>query len=135
HEEYRARLPVDIAGLTALEGIGPKGVKILYETLGVRGVEDLAEAARAGKIRSLARFGERSEQNILRALAAVESGGGRQLLADVRPVARDLERRLATLPAVHRREIAASIRRRRETLGAADLLLVARPSPAAMDTS
>ena len=41
HEEYRARLPVDIAGLTALEGIGPKAVRILYETLGVRTIEDL----------------------------------------------------------------------------------------------
>ncbi|HKA27890.1 MAG TPA: DNA polymerase/3'-5' exonuclease PolX [Candidatus Binatia bacterium] len=134
HEEYRARLPVDIAGLTALEGIGPKGVKILYETLGVRGVEDLAAAARAGRIRTLARFGERSEQNILRALAAVESGGGRQLLADVLPVVQDLERRLATLPGVSRVEIAGSIRRRRETVGDADLLVVARRSPAVMDT-
>jgi DNA polymerase (family X) len=133
HEEYRNRLPVDIAGLTAVEGIGPKGVKILYDTLGVRSVEDLATAARAGKIRGLARFGERSEQNILRALATVESAGGRQLLADVLPVVRDLERRLATVPGVSRVEIAGSIRRRRETVGDADLLVVASRAPRVMD--
>jgi DNA polymerase (family 10) len=133
HDEYRTRLPVDIAGLTTVEGIGPKGVKILYDTLGVRSVEDLAAAARAGKIRGLARFGERSEQNILRALATVESTGGRQLLADVLPVVQDLERRLAAVRGVSRVEIAGSIRRRRETVGDADLLVVAPRAPRVMD--
>ena len=103
HEEYRARLPVDIPGLTALEGIGPKAVRILYETLGVRTIEDLAAAARAGKIRALARFGERSEQNILRALTTVAASGGRHLLATVLPVVEDLARRLAAIPGVARR--------------------------------
>jgi len=133
HEEYRARLPVDIAGLTAVEGIGPKGVKVLYDTLGVCTVEDLAAAARTGKIRGLARFGERSEQNILRALASVESAGGRQLLADAFPVVQDLARRLAIVPGVTRVEIAGSIRRRRETVGDADLLVVARQASRVMD--
>src|SRR5215469_16329201 len=36
HEDYRRRMPVDVAALTALEGIGPKAVKTLYERLGVR---------------------------------------------------------------------------------------------------
>src|ERR1043166_2607478 len=31
HEDYRRRMPVDVAALTAVEGIGPKGVKTLYE--------------------------------------------------------------------------------------------------------
>ena len=75
HEEYRTRLPVDIAGLTALEGIGPKAVRTLYETLGIRTVDDLATAARGGKIRGLSSFGERSEQNILRALSGAASSG------------------------------------------------------------
>jgi DNA polymerase (family X) len=132
HEEYRARLPVDIGGLTALEGIGPKAVRTLYETLGIRTVEDLATAARAGKIRGLASFGERSEQNILRALSGA-AGGGRQLLAAVLPVVDDLARRLAAVPGVAQLVVAGSIRRRRETIGDADLLGVARRADALMD--
>jgi DNA polymerase (family X) len=133
HEEYRARLPVDIPGLTALEGIGPKAVRILYETLGVRTIEDLAAAARAGKIRALARFGERSEQNILRALTTVSASGGRHLLATVLPVVEDLARRLAAIPGAETPVIAGSIRRRRETVGDADLLIVARRPASIMD--
>jgi DNA polymerase (family 10) len=133
HEEYRSRLPVDIAGLTALEGIGPKAVRTLYETLGIRTVDDLAAAARAGKIRSLSSFGERSEQNILRALSGALGSSGRQLLAAVLPVVDDLARRLAAVPGVTRLVVAGSIRRRRETIGDADLLGVARRPDALMD--
>ena len=65
-EEYRSRMPVDIGALTAIEGIGPKAVKLLFERLNVRTPADLEAAARAGKIRALPSFGERSEQRILR---------------------------------------------------------------------
>jgi len=57
HDEYRRRFPVDIAALTAVEGIGPKAVKTLYERLAIRTLADLEAAARAGKIRALPHFG------------------------------------------------------------------------------
>jgi len=125
-EEYAERMPVDIAGLTALEGIGPKAVKILHERLGVRTVEDVAAAARAGKIRDLPHFGERSEQKILKALAFVQASGHRALLVAVEPLVNALARTLEHVPGVTRVAVAGSIRRRRETIGDADVLAVAR---------
>jgi DNA polymerase (family 10) len=125
HEEYRRRLPVDVAGLTALEGIGPKAVKVLYEALGVRTTADLARAARAGKVRALPHFGERSEQRILHALAFAETTQGRRLLADVLPVVEALAAALRRVPGVREVAVAGSLRRRRETVGDADLLAVA----------
>src|SRR6059036_3619490 len=116
-EEYRARMPVDIATLTAIEGVGPKAVKVLYEQLAVRTVEDLEAAVRAGKVRSLPHFGERSEQKMLKALAFLRTTGGRQPLA-------------VTLPIVERVAVAGSVRRRKETIGDADLLVVARKGDA-----
>lgn len=132
HEEYRRQIPADIAGLTALESIGPKAVKVLYEALGVRTVDDLAAAARAGKVRGLSHFGERSEQNILRALSTASAGAGRHLLGSVLPVVDDLARRLAGVSGVSRLVVAGSIRRRRETIGDADLLAVTRRPAAVM---
>src|SRR5437763_3503411 len=85
-EEYHSRMPVDLAALTALEGVGPKAVKTLYERLGVRTLADLETAARAGKVRALPHFGQRSEEKILKALDFARSSGGRLLLATVEPV-------------------------------------------------
>src|SRR5438094_498298 len=131
-EEYRARMPVDIATLTAIEGVGPKAVKVLYEQLAVRTVEDLEAAARAGKVRSLPHFGERSEQKILKALAFVQTSGARQPLAVTRPLIEEIARTLARVRGVEQVAIAGSVRRRKETIGDADLLAVARKPGAGM---
>src|SRR5262245_61620319 len=126
HEEYQRRIPVDLAELTKLEGIGPKAVKVLYERLGVRTLDDLAVAAQAGRIRALPHFGVRSEEKILKSLAFVQTSGRRALLATVEPLVTALVERVRRLPGTMRVEIAGSFRRRRETVGDVDLLAVAR---------
>ena len=131
-EQYHRRMPVDLAALTALEGVGPKGVKVLYERLRVRTLADLAAAARAGKIRVLPHFGERSEQKILKALAFAQTSGQRIPLAVAGPAVDELAAALARIPGVDRVAIAGSIRRRKETVGDADLLAVARKADAAI---
>ena len=125
-EEYRSRMPVDIAALTAIEGIGPKAVKVLFERLNVRTPAELEAAARDGKIRALPSFGERSEQRILKGLAFMEQSGQRRPLAVVRRVVEGIAARLRTVPGIERVEIAGSIRRRRESVGDADVLAVTR---------
>jgi len=132
HEQYRRRMPVDLAGLMALEGVGPKAVKVLYEQLGVRTTADLAKAARAGKVRALPHFGEKSEARILHALAFAETTKGRALLADVLPVVEEVAAALRRVAGVREVAIAGSIRRRRETVGDADIVVVAAKPAAAM---
>ncbi len=130
-EQYHRRMPVDLEGLMSLEGVGPKAVKVLFERLGVRTLADLEGAARAGKVRDLPHFGERSEQKIVHALAVHRAAGGRTPLAEVQPVVDAIAASLARVAGVERVAIAGSIRRRRETVGDADLLTVAR-RPAAV---
>jgi len=134
HEQYRRRMPVDLGGLMALEGVGPKAVKVLYEQLGVRSTADLAKAARAGKVRALPHFGEKSEARILHALAFAETTRGRALLADVMPVVEEVAGALRRVAGVRQVTIAGSIRRRRETVGDADIVVVAAKPAAAMRT-
>jgi len=124
-ERLREKTPVDVRALTSVEGLGPKGVKVLYEQLGVRDVEGLARACREGRVRTLAHFGEKSEQNLLRGIAFLESAAGRQLLGSVLPVARALEQRLRELPGVERAAAAGSIRRCKETIGDLDFVVAA----------
>src|SRR6185295_8240319 len=133
HAELRARTPVDVAALTTIEGIGPKGVKALYQAVGVTDLASLEAAALAGKIRTLPRFGAKSEEKILRGIAFAKQRYGRRLLGDVLPLARDIEARVAALAGVERAMLAGSIRRRLETVGDADLLVVARRPRPVMD--
>ncbi len=129
-ERLRKQTPIDVRGLTAIEGLGPKLVKALYDELGIRDVPGLERACREGRVRQLAHFGERSEQKILKGISFLASAGGRQLLGGVLPLAAELERRLSKLPGVERAAVAGSIRRRKETIGDLDFLVAARDAEA-----
>jgi DNA polymerase (family 10) len=130
-EERRRRTPIDVLGLTAIEGLGPRSAKLLYEELGIRDRAALERACRAGKVRGLPHFGEKTEQKILRGIAFLAAAGGRRPLGLALPLAREIERRLASLPGVARAAVAGSIRRCQETVGDLDFLVAAR-DPAAV---
>src|SRR3989344_6019326 len=70
-KEYAAlkkKFPVDLESLTAIEGVGPMAVKELWQKLKIKNLKQLEAAAKAGKIRKLPRFGEKSEAKILKGI-------------------------------------------------------------------
>ena len=131
-DALRRATPVDVLGLTAIEGVGPKMVKLLYDELGIRTVDDLERAARAGQVRTLPHSGEKTEQKILKGIAFLKQRAGRRPLGDVLELARDIEARLRALTGVSQAAMAGSIRRRKETIGDLDFVVVARDAEAVM---
>lgn len=69
-ETLRARTPSVITALLKVPGLGPKRVHTIYHALHVQTAEQLATAARMGRIRELHGFGPKIEQTILDALGA-----------------------------------------------------------------
>jgi len=133
YEELHQKTPVDVSGLSAIEGLGPKNIKALYQELGVRTVEDLEEAARNGRVRALPHFGEKSEQKILKGIEFLKRSGGRFLLSAVLPLMHEIEARLLNVGGVKQVAIAGSIRRYKETVGDGDILVVSTKPDAVMD--
>lgn len=131
-EALRRATPVDITALTAIEGVGPKMVKLLHDALGVCTLDDLEQAARAGRVRSLPHCGEKTEQKILRGIAFLRQQSGRQPLGAVLDLAREIERRLRAVPGVREAVVAGSVRRHKETIGDLDFIAVARDATAVM---
>ncbi len=125
YEALRRKMPVDIEQLSAVEGLGPKMIQTLYRELGIRTVDDLEAAAKGGKIREIPHFGEKSEEKILKGIAFLRKSRGRYSLGAVLPWVSEIESRLRNIPGVKRVEMAGSIRRRKETIGDGDLLVVA----------
>jgi DNA polymerase (family 10) len=122
YEKLRARIPEEVASFTELQGLGPKRVKTLFETLGIRDRQALEAAAKAGQLRDLPGFGEKVEQNVLKALATASQFAGRVLFARAWPLAQTIAERVGGVAGVQRVELAGSFRRRRETVGDLDLL-------------
>lgn len=124
YEKLKKKLPVDIEGLSAIEGLGPKKMKILYDKLKIKTVADLAKAIATHKIAKLEHFGAQSETNIQRGLKFLKTNTGRIPLGYILPLAREIEQKLSKTPGVKKVIIAGSIRRWQETIGDIDILAI-----------
>lgn len=121
-DQIEQRIPGALADLTAVPGIGPKRVKRLYEELRIRSAEDLERAARSGRIRQIPGFGQKTEEKLVRALAARRGQERRVPWPEADEAARPLARSLAAVKGVRAVAVAGSYRRRRETVGDLDML-------------
>jgi len=133
YEQLKKKMPVDIEALTAMEGLGPKMVKLLYQKLKIKNLTDLEKAAKAGQIRGLARFGLKSEQNILQGIEFLKRDKGRFALGKIYPKVEEIYKKLAGLKEVEKISLAGSLRRMKETIGDADFLVVSKNPEKVMD--
>lgn len=133
YERLKKKVPVNISELTRVEGVGPKMIKVFWEKLRIRNLADLEKAARAGKIRKLARFGEKSEQKIMRGIEFLKKSGGRAILGFVLPEVRAIERMVKNFPEIEEAAVAGSTRRMKETIGDIDILAISAKPVKVMD--
>jgi len=122
-ENLKKEFPVDYDALMAVEGLGPRSIKQLYNELGVKNLDDLEKNAKRHRIRRLKGMGEKTERKILINLDFARKSTGRNLLGHILPVAEEIKEELSSLDYVLRVEIAGSIRRRKETVGDIDILV------------
>jgi len=113
-EKLRERLPPGVVELGQVLSLARIGV--LHKALGIRGLEDLEAAARAGRIRGVKGFGEKTEQKILADIEGLRTRGTETLLHEATREGDALLGHLRAVPAIERAEIAGALRRRRETV-------------------
>ena len=122
------KYPATILELLELQSLGPKKVAFLWSTFKVATVAEVAKLAADGKLRDLPGFGEKSEENILKAADAFKRMSGRFLLNATEDAAQKLcayiEEAGTAVEAVTR---AGSLRRGKETVGDLDLIVTMRP--------
>jgi DNA polymerase (family X) len=118
------KYPETILHLLDLQSLGPKKVAFLWKTFKAGSVEQVEKLAREGKLRDLAGFGEKSEENILKAIEVYKKSAGRFYI-DV--AAEEAEKLVSHIQAfgkpIEAVTPAGSLRRGKETVGDLDLLV------------
>ena len=114
--KLKKKIPVDITELSSVEGVGPKMIKTLFQKLKIKNVADLERAAKAGKIRKLPHFGEKSEEKILKGIEFFKKSGGRRILGHVLPEIKNMEKMIRSFSEVETVTIAGSARRKKEMI-------------------
>lgn len=133
YEKLKKEVPAGVREMLAVPGMGPKKAARLYKELKIDSLEKLEKLARNEKIRVLAGFGEKSEEDILMGLELVKKGQERKLMGIILPYARELVQKIEKIPGVQRVELAGSLRRRRETVKDIDILALAKDGKKVMD--
>jgi DNA polymerase (family X) len=121
------KYPPTLLDVLQLQSLGPKKVAILRKKFKIATVEDVEKLAREEKLRELDGFGEKSEQNILKACEFFRKSTGRFRLDQAAIEAERLSAYIRDCRAVESVTAAGSFRRGRDTIGDVDLLVMMRP--------
>lgn len=118
------KFPVTLLDILNLQSLGPKKVAFLWSNFKAATVADVEKLANEGKLRDLPGFGEKSEQNILKAVATHQRSTGRYRMDTAEAAAAAIIEHINRYPkGVASVTPAGSLRRGRETVGDLDLLL------------
>src|SRR5258707_224689 len=126
HEQLLKKYRPSILELLKIQGLGPKTIALIWDAFQICDVDGVAKLAREGKLRTLPRLSEKSEQKILKAIESYRQMTGRFLLNTADEIATKMTDFLAGLPGVEKVTPAGSLRRGRETVGDLDLLVTGK---------
>ncbi|MFW6421206.1 MAG: DNA polymerase/3'-5' exonuclease PolX [Candidatus Bipolaricaulota bacterium] len=132
-QELEQENPAELVDALRIEGLGPKRIKQLHEELGIKTIEDLKEAAQSGKIQEVEGFGEKIQRKIMEDIEAAGKEERRTKLSVAEEIVKPLIDYLANGEGVVRVTAAGSYRRRKETVGDIDILVVARDGETTME--
>jgi len=118
------KYPETILEVLELQSLGPKKAAFLWSEFRAGSVAEVEKLAKEGKLRDLPGFGEKSEQNILKAVEVFKKSTGRFLISRAEDAARGIAAYIEKYgKLVESVTPAGSLRRGKETVGDLDLLV------------
>jgi DNA polymerase (family 10) len=133
HDELQAAVPPGLLTLLRVPGVGPATARTIYEHLKITSIDELEEAAKDHRLRQLPKIQAKTEENIVKSIAALKQRTGRSLLHEARAAANEMVAYLKSATGVERISIAGSLRRYRETIGDVDIVVASERAAPVMD--
>jgi DNA polymerase (family 10) len=135
YEDLRRSLPEGLVQMLRIQGLGPKRIKVLYDRLGVKTVDQLKEACEKHRLAEIDGFGEKTEENILKGIEMLRKHVDKHLYPEAKEAAERVHAVIRKQKGVLRSEVAGSLRRKKEVIGDIDILVSAKrsTSPALME--
>lgn len=131
-EQEAKHVPAALSDLMKIPGLGPRRVHELFKKLKIKDLASLERAVRAGKLRKLDGFGEKTETRIREHLDRKTQTMKRVLWVTAEQVVESLLQTLRGVKGVKHVVPAGSFRRRQETVGDVDILVTCADSAETM---
>jgi DNA polymerase (family 10) len=131
-ERELEKVPAELLVLMDIPGLGPKTVALLHKKYHVKCFPDLKRLLDTDALSGMRGFGEQKISNIKRGIALWQASKQRMLLGEALPRAEKLLEDIRKIEGVKRADLAGSLRRRRETIGDLDILIISDNSARAL---
>jgi DNA polymerase (family 10) len=118
-----AQFPPTLLDLFKIQGLGPKGIALVYQHHKVATIDELERICKEQKLRELPRMGAKLEEKVLKSIAQYRQRTGRFLLNFGQKVAAELIPYLSETGGIEKIAAAGSLRRGKDTIGDLDLLV------------
>lgn len=122
YDKLKASIPTGLREMLEIPGLGPKKIKVLFDTLAIDSVEKLEQACKDGKVADLKGFGEKTQVNICAGIERRRTYASRHHLVKAIAAAEPILENLRAHPDVIRCSGAGSMRRHKEVIGDIDFL-------------
>jgi DNA polymerase (family 10) len=132
-ETLRLSVPPSLRDVMKVPGLGAKKAMKLYQELGVIDLSSLKAACVSGSVEGLKGFGKKTQENILQNLEIVMQAAMRLRLDQAEELVERLRFHFQDCPSLEKIEFAGSFRRRKETVGDLDILVVSSDPSDVMD--
>jgi DNA polymerase (family 10) len=129
-EELREQIPAGLVEMLEISGLGVAKIRQIHEVLGIDSLPELEAAAHDGRLAKLPRFGPRTSENILKAIAFLRQATAFRLSHHAADEAEGLRTALERLPGVTSAIIGGDVRRRSEVVKDLVIVLITESSPA-----
>ena len=132
HSELLEKYRPSMLELLKIQGLGPKSIALIWSVFQVCDIDGLEKLAREGKLQTLPRMSEKTEQKILKSIENYRSISGRFYLDFAERAAEKIVEHLRDIEGVEKVVPAGSLRRGKETVGDLDVLVT---GPACCDAA
>ncbi len=122
YEKLRAEVPPGLQEMLRIPGLGPKRVRVLYESLGISTLADLQAACESGRVAALSGFGAKTQEKILQGIAFLGEHDSLFRYDIAAHGAYAIAQSLRELAQVVRLAVAGSIRRHKEVVKDVDIV-------------
>lgn len=132
-EDLRANTPAVLIKMTRIPGLGIKKSLALQQELHIESLEELRQACLDHRVQKLKGFAAKTEELILAGIDIAEAASLRMRIDQAERLVARLREHLLKSDAIDAIEFAGSYRRRKETVGDIDIVVVSRDANRVMD--
>ncbi|HEY8686426.1 MAG TPA: DNA polymerase/3'-5' exonuclease PolX [Chloroflexota bacterium] len=132
-DQLRGEFPEGVRRLMSVPGVGPALARRVYIELNVTNLDEFRAAAEDGRLASLPGLGEKSAQNVLRAMERVNKQESRVSVGKAVPLVEELMDALKDVPGLDNLVPGGSLRRWAPTIGDIDIMGTSTDAAVAMD--